>query len=75
MTQELISNMLGVRREGVTEAAGKLQAAGLVDYRRGRHQGDRPGGPRGTGLRVLSGRAAEDGAPPAMPGPLGRAPW
>ena len=29
MTQELISNMLGVRREGVTEAAGKLQDAGL----------------------------------------------
>lgn len=35
MTQELIANMLGVRREGVTEAAGKLQRAGLVDYSRG----------------------------------------
>ena len=35
MTQELIGNMLGVRREGVTESAGRLQVAGLISYRRG----------------------------------------
>jgi CRP-like cAMP-binding protein len=35
MTQELIANMLGVRREGVTEAAGKLQAQGIIEYHRG----------------------------------------
>ena len=35
MTQELIANMLGVRREGVTEAAGKLQKLGVIDYSRG----------------------------------------
>ncbi len=35
MTQELIANMLGVRREGVTEAAGKLQKAGVIQYSRG----------------------------------------
>ena len=36
MTQELIANMLGVRREGVTEAAGKLQKAGVISYQRGK---------------------------------------
>lgn len=35
MTQELIANMLGVRREGVTEAAGKLQKLGVINYKRG----------------------------------------
>jgi len=44
MTQELIANMLGVRREGVTEAALKLQKAGLIRYARGRISVlDRPG--------------------------------
>jgi Mn-dependent DtxR family transcriptional regulator len=44
MTQELIANMLGVRREGVTEAAGRLQRDGLIEYQRGRITVlDRPG--------------------------------
>jgi len=51
MTQELIANMLGVRREGVTEAALKLQKAGLIRYSRGRIAVlDRPG---------LEGRSCE----------------
>ena len=49
MTQELIANMLGVRREGVTEAALKLQAAGLIQYARGHIKIlDRPGLERRT---------------------------
>ncbi len=44
MTQELVASMLGVRREGVTEAAGKLQHAGIISYRRGHITVlDRPG--------------------------------
>ena len=44
MTQDLIANMLGVRREGVTEAAWRLQRAGLTHYSRGRITVlDRPG--------------------------------
>ncbi len=44
MTQELIANMLGVRREGVTAAAGSVQRAGLIEYRRGHITVlDRPG--------------------------------
>lgn len=44
MTQELIANMLGVRREGVTEAAGNLHKAGLIEYHRGHIKVlDRPG--------------------------------
>lgn len=44
MTQELIANMLGVRREGVTEAAGNVQKAGLIKYQRGHITVlDRPG--------------------------------
>jgi len=51
MTQELIANMLGVRREGVTESAIKLQKAGLIQYARGRITVlDRPG---------LEGRSCE----------------
>lgn len=44
MTQELIANMLGVRRESVTEAAGKLQKLGIISYQRGHIKVlDRPG--------------------------------
>ena len=56
MTQELIANMLGVRREGVTEAAGKLQKLGVIRYSRGQITVlDRPTA-RTAVLRVLFGR-------------------
>lgn len=49
MTQELIANMLGVRREGITESAVKLQHAGLIRYARGHITIlDRPGLERRT---------------------------
>jgi DNA-binding transcriptional regulator YhcF (GntR family) len=35
MTQELVASIIGVRREGITEAAGNLQRAGIISYRRG----------------------------------------
>jgi hypothetical protein len=45
MTQELIANMLGVHREGVTEAAGNQQKAGLIDYRHRHSNQDRSQSP------------------------------
>ena len=59
MTQELIANMLGVRREGVTEAAGKLQDAGLIQLQPRPHHGARSARARGAGLRVLPGGQGE----------------
>ena len=56
MTQELVAGALGVRREGITEAAGNLQRAGIVRYRRGHIavlEAARTGGGR---LRVLRRR-------------------
>ena len=63
MTQELIANMLGVRREGVTEGALKLQRGGLIRYTRGHISVLDRAGARGSLLRVLCGR--EEGIRPA----------
>jgi CRP-like cAMP-binding protein len=69
MTQELIANMLGVRREGVTEAAGHLQEAGLIRYSRGRITVvDRPGiEARCCECYAVVRREAERLMPPAVP--------
>lgn len=53
MAQELIARMLGVRHEGVTEAAGRLEKAGLIRYRRGHINRAQSIGDRATDLRVL----------------------
>lgn len=70
MTQELMANMLGVRREGVTEAALKLQAAGLIRYARGRVTVlDRKGIERRTCECYAVVKREYDRLLPAMPTP------
>ena len=53
VTQELIAGLLGVRRESITEAAGKLQLAGCIRYPPRAHRGAGPGGAGVPRLRVL----------------------
>ena len=72
MTQELIANMLGVRREGVTNAATKLQAAGVIRYGPRAHQRARPPGAGTAQLRVLCrGQEGVRSAAAALQGGLG----
>ncbi len=66
MTQELIANMLGVRREGVTEAALKLQRAGLIHYVGGHIHRAGPEGIGGARLRMLC--SGEEGVRPPSSG-------
>jgi CRP-like cAMP-binding protein len=79
MTQELIANMLGVRREGVTEAAGNLQRTGLIRYSRGRIDVlDRPGLEAAvcecySVVKVEFGRLLSDIPRGDVPPPSGRA--
>ena len=65
MTQELVASMLGVRREGITEAAGNLQRAGIIRYRRGHIAVLERSGLETARLRVLR-RRQEGIGPPAV---------
>ncbi|NRR30699.1 Crp/Fnr family transcriptional regulator [Oxalobacteraceae bacterium] len=63
VTQETIGNLLGVRRESITAAAGKLNAEGLIDYRRGKVTVlDRPALEQRAGSCYLAGRAVANDA-------------
>ena len=65
MTQELVASMLGVRREGITEAAGNLQRAGFIRYRRGHIAVLERSGLETARVRVLR-RRQEGTGPPAV---------
>lgn len=69
MTHELIANMLGVRREGITDAAGRLQRRGIIRYKRGRIRVMNRPALEKCCLRVLSGREEGDG-PATHHGPV-----